>query len=112
MWKFDPTKFDPVVRTAADERWGASAIFLLAAFAFFLGGVDAFVFDQVSLPGRHGTSPFTGRGAHIVGAFCFLVTAYWLYKYLQAYQVSRLVSVSPYILAALVSVGLLILKNH
>jgi hypothetical protein len=88
-----------------------TALYLLLTLPFLLGGVLAFVFDRVTLLGRTGPAEFSGGSAHIAGTFCFLVAAYWLYKCLQEYRVSRLVLISPFVVSLLTSAALVIIKH-
>ena len=111
MLKFDSTKFDPVVRPP-DRAPGATVIDLLAAAVFCFGGIVAFAFDHVTLLGRTSTAEFSDGKAHFAGALCFLITAFWIAKYLKAYRASWLLLISPFIVAILTSGVLLLLKRQ
>lgn len=98
------------IKTASYYRRRISVFYLLLASVFLLGGAIAFIFDDVTLPGRTAVAEFAGAPAHAAGIFCFLVSAYWLSKLAREYQTSSLLRVSPYIVATMTSAALLSFK--
>ena len=73
-----------------------ATIYALLASVLVFGGIVAFVFDSVTLPGRTGAVTFDGRADYGVGVFCFFLAAYWLAKSVRHYTASRLLERSRF----------------
>lgn len=88
-----------------------SAIYLLLCLTFLVGGIVAFVFDNVGLLTRlSGVAQFRGVHAHVAGVCCFFLAAYWAVKLILENRGGRGASFIPYALAVVTSVVLLIYK--
>jgi len=104
--------YDPYIPTGSQRRRRLLFIPALLAGVFCIGGIVAFVQNDVWLIGRHGPAlQFAGRDAHYLGAFCFSVAAYWVFQCLRPYRVRDWILISPFLPAVIASVVLLLLKR-
>lgn len=78
-----------------------SIIYFLLVITFSTAGIIAFVFDQITLPGRYEIGFFEGIHAHVVGSICFLLSAYWTSLIMKERQRLYIAPKLPYVIAVI-----------
>lgn len=99
--------FKSLEKGASYYRKRIIVIYALAAFVFLVGGVAALTLDSVTLLGRYSAAHFEGTSAYVAGIFCFFVAAYWVSSIVRESHGGRLMSLVPFVVAAVVSVVLM-----